>query len=225
MEQLLNIARFLQKTALFSGVSIEEIHRLIDACKPKIIEYKRTELVYSSLTCDKRVGIILKGRCEVRREKSNSSRVVLNTIEEHGSFGILSILSEDEFPTSIFATKNSEILFFSAAQIDYFVNNSSQISKNIIGFLANRIIFLNKKIATFSGTRVEDRLAAFILCEREIYKSDSFPFNCQKTSEEINAGRASVYRAIDSFQSDGLIIVDNKKIYITDLEGLERITK
>ena len=95
----------------------------------------------------------------------------------------------------------------------------------MINFLAGRISFLNKKIATFSGTRVEDRLAAFLICEAEKHGESSFPFNCQKTAKEINAGRASVYRALSAFEDSGLISLVDKKIYIKDLQGLERITK
>ena len=106
-----------------------------------------------------------------------------------------------------------------------FVNNYSQISSNIIKFLANRISFLNKKIATFSGSRVEDRLAAYLLNEVEKRAALEFPFNCNKTAEEINAGRASVYRAIASLEEAELITMSEKIIYIKDREGLERIVK
>ena len=72
---------------------------------------------------------------------------------------------------------------------------------------------------------MEDRLSAFLLCQADEYGSDSFPFNCLKTSEEINAGRASVYRAAALLEDAGLIKLDNKKIYIIDRNGLERNTK
>ena len=220
-----NLGTFLKNTFLFSGLNVDEISRLVDTYPAEIISYKRGEKIYSSLTDARKVGIVLDGKCEVRREKNDGSRVVLNTLGRSESFGILSVLTSDEFPTSIIALKNTQVLYFTSEQIDYFVNNSSQISRNIIKFLANRVVFLNKKIATFSGTRVEDRLAAFILCERAIKCCDEFSFNCQKTSEEINAGRASVYRALESLQKMDLIKFDHKKIYIIDLLGLERIAK
>ena len=225
MDDRINADLLLKNTFLFLGVNPDKIKELLTACPPEIVSYKRGEKIYSSSIDVKKVGIILEGKCEVRREKNDGSRVVLNVLSENDSFGILSVLSSEEFPTSIFALKNSCILYFTAAQIDYFVNNSSKISRNLINFLANRIVFLNKKIATFSGTRVEDRLAAFILCERQMHNSNEFSFNCQKTAEEINAGRASVYRALESLEKMELIKFDNKKIYIIDLNGLERITK
>ena len=129
------------------------------------------------------------------------------------------------FPTQIFAAKNSSVLFFSKAQIEVFVNNYSQISQNLIHFLANRITFLNHKIATFSGNSVEEKLAAFLLSERARFCSDSFEFNRLKTAEEINSGRASVYRVLAHLEENGIISLVDKKINILDPNGLERIVK
>ncbi len=215
----------LKQSFLFSGISEETIGNILKQSPPRLLIFKRGELVYSSSNEENMVGIILSGRCEIRLERSSKSKTVLNILCESDSFGVLSVYSADEFPTQIYATKNSDILVFTAEQIREFANNYSQISANIIKFLANRISFLNKKIVTFSGCRVEDRLAVFLLCESERYKAPIFPFNCNKTSEEINAGRASVYRAISSLEADGFILLSDKTIQIIDPQGLERITK
>ena len=215
---------FLKNSFLFQGLKQADLETLLKNNEPTFASYKRGDRIYSS-TDKKLVGFVVSGKCEIRRIKPDGSKTVLNSLSTHQSFGILSIFSSEEFPTQIFALTNCEILYFTDAQIEHFVNNNLQISKNLINFLAGRINFLNKKIATFSGTRVEDRLAAFILCEREKYGEDSFSFNCQKTAEEINAGRASVYRALTSLEEQGFVTIDNKKIYIKDQKGLERMTK
>ena len=220
----MELKEFLEKTFLFRGVGDGELERLLKQHPPKTVSYKRGDRVYSS-TDERLVGFIVSGECEIRRIKADGSKVVLNVLGDRGSFGILSVFSKEEFPTQIFALRKSEILYFSDEQIKTFVNDNLQIATNLIDFLAGRINFLNKKIATFSGTRVEDRLSAFLLCQAAEHDCLAFPFNCQKTAEEINAGRASVYRALASLEENGLITIDNKKIYINDPEGLERIAK
>lgn len=215
---------FIKSCFIFKGVDEGVLNQLLNTNPPKVMSYKRGDIVYSS-SKEKLVGFVASGKCEVRRIKPDGSKTVLNSLSKNGSFGILSVFSDEEFPTQIFALTNCDILYFTDEQIRYFANNNLQISTNIINFLANRISFLNKKIATFSGTRVEDRLSAFLLCESEKHCSDIFAFNCQKTSEEINAGRASVYRAISSLEEADLISLVDKKIYIKDRQGLERMTK
>ena len=161
----------------------------------------------------------------MRQIKPDSSVALLNILQSSDSFGILSVLSEDKFPTQIIATKNSTVLCFSKAQMLDIVNNYSQIAMNLINFLANRISFLNEKIATVSATRVEERLALHLLSESRKANSSIFTFNCKKCAETINAGRASVYRALASLQEEGLISIVDKKIFINDLNGLERISQ
>ncbi len=217
--------RILKGSFLFSGLTEDEIERILNENPPSIRCFKRGELIYSSANGEGSVGFVLSGRCEIRLDRAEKGKTVLNILSDSDSFGVLSVFSDDEFPTHIYATKNSEILFFTAEQIRHFVNNYSQISSNLIRFLANRISFLNKKIATFSGNRVEDRLAAYLVNESERRGSLEFAFNCNKTAEEINAGRASVYRALASLEENGLITMSEKIIYIKDLKGLERIVK
>ena len=84
---------------------------------------------------------------------------------------------------------------------------------------------LNKKIATFSADSVEEKFAFYILSEYQRTASLSFSLNLSKVAKTLNAGRASVYRAIDHLKSLSLIAFENKKIYISDLEGLERISQ
>jgi len=57
------------------------------------------------------------------------------------------------------------------------------------------------------------------------YESAVFDFNKKKSAEALNCGRASLYRALASLESEGYISFESKKINIIDLEGLERISK
>ena len=100
-----------------------------------------------------------------------------------------------------------------------------EISLSIISFMSSRIDFLNKKVATFSADSVEEKLAFFLLTEAKEAENAYFSLNLSKLAKTLNTGRASIYRAIDSLVKLSLIKFENKKIYISDLKGLERITK
>lgn len=221
----MEIYDILADSFLFSGIERDKLLELISAYPPEIKNYKRGELVYSSAALDAKVGFLSSGRCEIRIDRHDGAKTLLNSLSISDSFGVLSVYSKEEFPTKIYAAVNSSVIFFSAEQIKEFVNSNSQISANLVRFLAERISFLNKKIATLSQGRVEDKLAAQLLLEWRKCGSPEFDFNCSKTGERIGAGRASVYRALSSLESDGLIKFDNKKIYILDPQGLERMTK
>ena len=85
--------------------------------------------------------------------------------------------------------------------------------------------FLNKKIATFSSDTVEQKFSNFLLNESKMQDCLSLSLNISKIATTLNVGRASLYRAIDSLSESKIIELENKKIIISDLEGLERISK
>lgn len=217
------MTEILAKSFLFKGLDQKTISKIIESNPPKITGYKRNDLIYPSQSPDEAVGFVIQGKCEIRTLRADSGKTVINILSPGDSFGILSVFSDDDFPTEIYATVNSTVLFFSKEQIIDFANNYSQISTNIITFLAERVNFLNRKIATFSAKSVESKLASFILDECEKQSSDTIIFNAKKTSEEIGAGRASVYRALSSLQDSGLIVFTNKQIQVINKNDLERI--
>lgn len=213
----MSIFKILEKTFLFSGLNADEISDLLKAKEIKIQRFLRGETIYSCDNNEKKVGFIISGSCEVRKKKSDTADALLNTLSVSDSFGILSVFSDERFPTQIYSSKNCEVLFFTKDEIDDYVNSSLRISQNLIKFLTNRINFLNEKISILSSTRVEERLVQFLLFEAKRNQSNSFYFNITKTSDAINAGRASVYRALEVLQSEQLITLRDKQIILSDI--------
>lgn len=220
----MELENFLRQTFLFSELDRSLLSEIISQHNPVISDYPRGSIIYSPNEYEKRVGFILEGLCEVRHTRSDGTVVSINTLSKHDSFGILAVFSKKEFPSEIYAKKNSTVLFFTDTSIKKMIEKHPAISQNIISFCADRIDFLNRKIITFSGQRVEERLASYLISKHTKF-GVSFDFNRKKAAEAINAGRASVYRVLDEMTKNGIISIDSKKIYINDLKGLERMSK
>ncbi len=199
-----------------------EIEKILTFANPEIKQFERGECIFSPEKTDTKVGFVLSGECEVKHLRKDKSFVLLNTISAPESFGILSVFSEEEdYPTYIFARKNAAVLFFSKQDIHLMIEKSPDVSKNVIAFLAKKIMFLNKKVSTYSGASVEEKLSGFLYSEYEKY-GEEFSLNCKRCSEALGVGRASVYRAIDALVSEQIIMFSNKKIKIISPQRLER---
>lgn len=205
----------------FIGTGAESLDRIISSLRYTEEEFKRGELVFCGESSPA-VGFIVEGECEVRQTKHDGSPVSLNRLIKGQSFGILSVFGKTDFPTEIYAKRNSTVMFICAEGFISLIHAYPEVSYRVISFLAGKVSFLNRKIRTMSGTRVEDRLASFLLSEYERH-GEVIPFNCKKTAETINSGRSSVYRALDSLSSLGLISYDNKSVKILDYEGLSAL--
>ena len=210
---------------VFRGVGEERVRQLVASITPQVSEYKRGEVIFSPDEFEPRLGLVLDGVCEVVRFRSDGAPVPLNRLERGGSFGILSLFSDAEsFPTSIIAAKACTVAFFSKSQVLELMRLEPTVAANVPAFLADRIRFLNEKIATLTSGSSENRLAAYLYGEYERYGAE-FSINCKRTSEALGLGRASFYRALKQLVDEGLIEYDTKKIYIKSQQGLERKTK
>ena len=210
---------------IFDGTDESDKRKIAEEIAPSRSEYEKGDLVFSKEKNGRAVGFLLSGECEVLRIRQDRSSVLLNRLLPNDSFGILSVFSQDEdYPTEIYARKSTAVLFFSKDDIIHLIERYPKISLNIIRFLTERVVFLNKKIAAFSGSSVEQKLAALLYNKYRVQGLE-FTLNCKRCSELLGVGRASVYRAIDSLIADGYITYENKKIKIICPEGLERNTK
>ena len=217
---------FFAETFLFSKIPKKKLSAVIDSICIHIESYPTKTYVFKPGCTDNRLCFIKNGKCIVERLKNDGTTVPLNKMTKYDSFGILSVLSEEEpFPTAIITSGECEIVSISQDDVLKLIYSDPQIAMNVISFLARKVSFLNNKVATFSSDSVEEKLSNFLLFEMKRLNTREFDFNAKKTAEAISAGRASLYRAITSLTNEGLISLSNKKINIIDPQGLERNTK
>lgn len=216
---------YLTKTFLFKDLDDGKIRDLVSDLDFSVEKFKKGDTIYSHNDLERKIGFVISGKASVLRKKDNSDDVILNILDKYDSFGVLAAFSADEFPTCICAMKDCEILFFKKNKVVDLASKCPEISFNIINFLADRIAFLNRRIATFTCSSVESKLANYILIEHSRSASLEIPFNCKRVATVINAGRASVYRALESLTADGAIIYDTKKIIIKNISLIERTSK
>ena len=211
---------------MFKNVSLDRLKVLMDEISPEIKHFTQGECIYSPKEFSTKIGFVIKGRCTVERQRADGVPIPLNLLSDGDAFGVLSVFSDGgDFPTFIRAKKETQVVFFERKDVINLVKSEPEIAINTIYFLGNRIAFLNDKLSTFSSDNTEQKVAKLIMQEYRKHNTVSFPFNCKRASEALNIGRASLYRAIDALTRDGILTLENKKINISDFEGLERITK
>lgn len=214
----------LKNSFLFNSLNDAEFSRASDCFSGEVKTFERGEEIYSPNSFQRKIGFIISGECVVCRNQNSGGRVTLNTIFPGGSFGISTVFSKDDFPTVIFAKRRTSVVFLTQDELLHLMREFPAVALNIIRFQNERITFLNKKIETFSAGSAEKRLACYLLDELKS-KGDTFVFNRKKTSELLGVGRASLYRALDTLIAKDILCCNDKKIYIKDPKGLERIVK
>ena len=216
----------LKTLFLFRNLSTEELEEIAKKISFSVGSFCKDELIYEPEHYRASLCFILKGACKVNKKRHDGTLVPLNTLNKGDSFGAINLFSNaEDYPTYVYASKQTEVLFIDKEEAVRLISENSKISLNFIEFLTGRILFLNNKISTFSSGSTEQKLANYLITLQKEKGATEFEFNKKLTAEALGIGRASLYRALEALESDKIIKVDNKKIYITDPPGLERITK
>ena len=216
----------LKDLFLFRNLTSEELEKIVKKLSFTVENFSKDQLIYEPSHYRASLGFILKGACRVNKKRHDGTLIPLNTLNKGDSFGAINLFSNDEdYPTYVYAAKQTEVLFIDKEDAVRLISENSKIAINFIEFLTGRILFLNNKISTFSSGSTEQKLANYLINLQKEKGTTEFEFNKKLTAEALGIGRASLYRALEALEGDSIIKVDNKKIYITDPMGLERITK
>ena len=166
--------------------------------------------------------IILDGSAAVYGV-SKTQPVILNTLKKGRVFGMASLFGEKCASTSIIAKDNCTYAVISQACIEEMLKNDIGFTKNYICFLSDKIRFLNKKIAFFTSGSTEKKLAGYLLSLPIEDNTVKIEMNMTKLAQNLDIGRASLYRAFESLEANCFITRENNIIKITSPEEFRKI--
>ncbi|MBP3592239.1 MAG: Crp/Fnr family transcriptional regulator [Clostridia bacterium] len=190
---------FLSGTFLFSDFSEKEISLFSESIHLEWVLCQKGDRIDMTLSGSQRLAFVYSGKCEVLSEK-----LVLNTLKKGDSFGILSIFSDEPYPTAIVAKKQCRIFFIEKTDLLALIEASPKIAMNVIRFLASRVTFLNQKVSTLGGSSVEEKCIAYLKSQYQKLGT-AIPFPISAVARKIGTGRASLYRALDALAEKGVL--------------------
>ena len=151
---------------------------------------------------------------------ASPDNTLLKMLKDHDVFGIANLYSNTEsFPSVITAKSETTVILIDGNAFKMLIENDKDMLIAYLGLLSNKIVYLNKKISTFTAGSAEKKLCIF-LAENE--RDGVFDQNVSMSSlsDMLSIGRASLYRALEALSYHGLIIRDGKKITIPDKYAL-----
>lgn len=201
----------LRKNDIFSCVSEKALLYAVEAFG-EFVSYDKGDIIFSRDCYRHAIGLVLKGRADVCKGK-----MPLSTHVEGSIFGAVTLFGDNEYyTTEITASTPCEILFINKNGIEYLMKDDLRFAEAYIGYLSNRIYFLNARIDSLTAGNIEEKLIRFIQTNATEVDGE-FVMNVKSygsLAAAIDVGRASLYRAMDSLTENGIISRENKKIII-----------
>ena len=211
------------KCTLFENCSENDVIDYLNGAGVRLCDFAAGEIISPQLRGSS-YGVVLSGSVRIFTNEGGSC-VLLNTVNQYEAFDIAALAGENgRVPLSTVKTAGKcRIMFVPALKIDQLMAQYPAVAANCFRFLCGRIGFLNKRIRTLACGTSEQKLADFLLNEFCLDNGKYF-VKIKSRSElatRLNLSRASLYRAIDSLEADGIITQDGKSIIISNMERLK----
>lgn len=167
------------------------------------------------------LGILLSGKATIS-SADDGTHVILRTLRAGEIFGAAALFLDGEAPLShIVAEEPCTTLLLPDTLVRELMARSPAFLSAYLTFLAGRVQFLGRRIRCFTAGSAERRVALFLADETE---SDStVTVSLKALADTLAIGRASLYRALDKLESDGLIRHDGRRITLLSREKLLEI--
>lgn len=204
-------AKLLQ-CPLFDGVPVERMEAHMGECEKR--ELNKGE----RLSVNGVMGIVLKGSARIEKRSADDHAVILQHLVPPQPFGVAALFLEGENLSDLVAQQPVEILLFPKRTVLALLQREPRFCENYIGFLSGRIAFLNRKIEGFTGYHAKSRLLRFLEEQaREeggcrVVRISSY----KALADQLNVGRASLYRALDALKEEGLLRSEGRALYLND---------
>ena len=208
------IAEILSNIFLFKNVSKKDIEHCCSFSGYEILAYEKNELMLSADT-GKRIGIILDGRATII---SGEDGVVIKKLSAGDIYGVAILFDEPKYSTRVLSLSKVRVLSLNRDFVQKCIEYNSRISLNYIEYLAKKISFLNSKIGSYTAKTAENKLYSYLV-QLPKDESSTIVLNTDLSSiaKMLGIGRASLYRAFDKLENDGLIIKKGKKIILNEV--------
>ena len=198
---------------LFKNVSTSEINKIFSENACTEMHYCSGDIIQDNNSFD-RIGIIFKGKAIIR---SGVDGVIMNKLNVGDSYGAAALFDAPTHSTVVVASGECTVLTMDKNFIMDCITSSRQFSINYIEFLSKRINFLNKKINACTAKSAENKLYNYLLQLPRVGNSLSLNVDMSTIAKMLGIGRATLYRAFEKLENNGVITKSDKLIIFNEV--------
>lgn len=204
--------RRLSEHWLFRDVEPEPMARLLSGAERLTVP--RGHTVYTPHRFRRCLGVLLQGRIRVSKDA-----LVVSTLAAGDVFGAAALFTDSEgYATTLTALTDCELVLLPQENVARLLRESPEFAENYVRYLSGRIQFLSSRLDAVSAGSAERKLAQYLLSAAG--ETDCVSMSATQLSARIGVGRATLYRAFETLERDGVIRREGKHIHILCREKL-----
>ena len=202
----------LETHPLFAGVESSVLEEMLEQADR--LDIPKGDTIYQPHRFRRCLGVLLRGQVQVRREQ-----LLVSVLGQGDVFGAAALFQMvQQYPTTLTALTSCSVLLISQEQIREMLHKSGAFAENYVTYLSGRIHFLSRRLDTMCASSSQVRLAQYLLSAQD--ERDNVTLSATQLCQRIAVGRATLYRAFEVLEEEGLITRNGKTIHITDVHRL-----
>ncbi len=221
MDNKQTIKKTLSAHFLFSPCSSELLDIAAQGCQ--LLNFKTGEII-KGYDAKPILCIILSGQVYVH-SKDGHHDLLLRILRPNDTFGVATLFGQHncDTVTRITASTATSVLCISEATMRSLLAQDADLAMRYIEFLADRIRFLNARIACLGASTAEGKLCAWLDSVMPSSEGDctyTIGIPMKKLADLLGLGRASLYRAFDTLTDSGILSKNGATIHVPHREAL-----
>lgn len=215
MEKFMGVIR---GSAVFAGMSEDEIKRIEGCLVPRIADYPKNSYVLRAGEPAPSVCLVLSGAVHVVQEDFWGNRNIMAKIGPSDIFGeSYACVRGAVLAVGVVAVEPAKIMFLDAGRITRTCQSAcsfhARLISNLLTVLAEKNLTLNAKFMHITQRSTRDKLLSYLSAEAADHKSSSFeiPFNRQQLADYLSVDRSAMSNELCKLRDEGVLRFDKNK--------------
>ena len=202
----------LSETAIFKGMSEDEIQAAMCVLQAHDRSYKKGETVFHAGETTDSMGLMLEGSVTIRSDDLWGNRTILSHVGPGQFFAeTYAFLREAVLLVDVCANENCRILFFRIGALQGPTGRADpwllRLTTNLLVISSHKNLILSERSFHTAPRTIRARLLAYLHTVSVQRRSAEFdiPFDRQQLADYLNIDRTALSRELGRMQDEGLI--------------------
>lgn len=219
---------FLVRTALFRGITENEVKPMLQCLQASRRTYKKNEVIARAGNRMDALGLVLTGSVNIENDDVWGNKNILDNIGPGQVFGeAYACLTEERLMINVVAAEDAEALFLNVGRLLTTCPSAceyhSRVIRNLLSVIAQKNLNLTHKIFHTSPKSIRDRLLSYLSFQaiRQGKYQFQIPFNRQQLADYLGVDRSAMSNELSKMKRDGLILFEKNRFSLIDGTAFE----
>lgn len=215
----------LKRTPLFKELDDATLRLLAKHAVPR--HYRKDELLFVAGQEAHGLFVIVNGSVRAFRESLDGREQVIHVERAGATVAEVPVFDDGTYPSTVAAEEETDTLFLDKRNVRQLSLQHPEIALAALRVLASRLRRCAELVEALSLKEVGQRVARFLVSEARRHGQPTTEGICltltqtnQQIAARVGSVREVVSRALSRLQHEGLIVLEERKVTVSDIEAL-----